>query len=89
MSALVGKERGRTDERTFRRALLAGYPDRVARRRAPGSPKALLASGHGAYVGAVQIKQTDFGIGPIKIGGGVVRVKDELDMTFRTYARIP
>jgi ATP-dependent helicase HrpB len=30
------------------RALLAGYPDRVARRRAPGSPRLLLASGHGA-----------------------------------------
>jgi len=34
----------------FRRALLAGYPDRVARRRGPGSPRVLLASGHGAVV---------------------------------------
>jgi ATP-dependent helicase HrpB len=43
---------GRTlDETAFRRALLAGYPDRVARRRAPGSPRVLLASGHGAVVG--------------------------------------
>ena len=39
------------DEPTFRRALLAGYPDRVARRRAAGSPRVLLASGHGAIVG--------------------------------------
>jgi ATP-dependent helicase HrpB len=38
------------DERTFRRAVLCGYPDRVARRRRPGSPRALLASGHGAVV---------------------------------------
>ena len=30
---------------------LRGYPDRVARRRAPGSPKFLLASGHGAVLG--------------------------------------
>jgi ATP-dependent helicase HrpB len=52
LSRLVAKGRARIDERPFRRALLAGYPDRVARRRAPGSPKALLASGHGAYVGA-------------------------------------
>ena len=35
----------------FRRALLAGYPDRVARRRAPGSARVLLASGHGAVLG--------------------------------------
>jgi len=38
-------------ETEFRRALLAGYPDRVGRRRAPGSPRVLLASGHGATVG--------------------------------------
>jgi hypothetical protein len=38
-----------------------------------------------AYVGAVRIKQTEFGIQPIKIGGGVVRVKDELEISFRVY----
>ena len=32
----------------FRRAILAGYPDRVARRREPGSNDVLLASGTGA-----------------------------------------
>jgi len=39
------------DDEAFRRAILAGYPDRVARRRAPGSPRFLLASGHGAVLG--------------------------------------
>jgi ATP-dependent helicase HrpB len=39
------------DQTAFRRALLAGYPDRVARRRAPGSPRVLLESGHGAVLG--------------------------------------
>jgi hypothetical protein len=39
-----------------------------------------------AYTGAIRIKQTDFGIRPIKIGGGVVKVKDELDISFRVYA---
>jgi len=39
---------GETD---LRRALLAGYPDRVARRRSAGSPRVLLASGHGASIG--------------------------------------
>ena len=32
----------------FRRAVLSGYPDRVARRRSPGSARVLLMSGHGA-----------------------------------------
>ena len=36
------------DDDEFRRAVLAGYPDRVARRRAAGSDKFLLASGTGA-----------------------------------------
>lgn len=37
-------------EGTLLRAVLAGYPDRVARRRARGSPRLLLASGHGAVL---------------------------------------
>jgi len=43
--------RRKLDEPGFRRAVLAGYPDRVARRRERGSPRVLLASGHGAVVG--------------------------------------
>ncbi len=39
------------DDEAFRRAIFTGYPDRVARRRTPGSPRFLLASGHGAVLG--------------------------------------
>ena len=39
-------------DRGFRHAVLAGYPDRVARRRELGSPAVLLASGTGATVAA-------------------------------------
>jgi ATP-dependent helicase HrpB len=41
----------RDDDTTLRRAILSGWPDRVARRRAPGSDKFVLASGHGASLG--------------------------------------
>lgn len=37
-------------ETDFLRAVLAGYPDRVARRREPGSRRVVLASGHGAQL---------------------------------------
>jgi ATP-dependent helicase HrpB len=37
-------------ELQFRRAVFAGYPDRVAKRREPGSPNVLLASGSGAVI---------------------------------------
>jgi ATP-dependent helicase HrpB len=41
---------GMADERLLR-ALLAGFPDRVARRRERGSPRLVLASGAGALLG--------------------------------------
>jgi len=37
-------------ETDLRRALFAGYADRLAKRRAPGSPRVLLASGAGAVL---------------------------------------
>ena len=40
------------DGEVLRRALFAGYPDRVAQRRRAGEPRVLLASGHGAVVGS-------------------------------------
>ena len=41
-------DRRHVDDATLRRALLAGYPDRVAQRREPRSPRLLLSSGTGA-----------------------------------------
>ena len=38
-------------EEAFRRAILTGYPDRVAQRREPGTPNVLLGSGTGATIG--------------------------------------
>lgn len=50
--ALLGdRARSRVDERDLRRALLAGYPDRVARRRANDRTRVLLSSGRGAVMG--------------------------------------
>lgn len=47
---LVGDAyRDRIDETELRKALLSGYPDRVARRR--GGDRATLATGHGAVIG--------------------------------------
>ena len=46
---LLGSDyRQHVDEDTLRRALLAGYPDRVAMRREADSPRLLLSSGTGA-----------------------------------------
>ena len=47
----TGRAPGERDER-LRRALLAGFPDRVAKRRSPGSSRLLMASGGGAVLAA-------------------------------------
>lgn len=46
------------DDDTLRRALLAAFPDRVARRREPGSPRLHLARGHGAVLSRTSTVQT-------------------------------
>ena len=49
------------EHRGLLRAVLAGYPDRVARRRVPGTPRFLLASGHGAVLGRESgVRNADF-----------------------------
>jgi ATP-dependent helicase HrpB len=50
-SAIRNPQSAMTDESGFLRAVLAGYPDRVAQRREPGSPNVKLASGAGAVLG--------------------------------------
>lgn len=34
------------------------------------------------YVGTVRIRQSEFGIKPVKVAGGTVRVKDEIQINF-------
>ena len=58
---LALRERGGDDDETLRRALLAGFPDRVARRRGPGSPRLVLASGTGAVLARESgVREGDF-----------------------------
>lgn len=70
-----------------RRALLAGYPDRVAMRREPGSSRLLLASGTGAALA----RGTDFSAGDfllaLDVSGGeeaLVRVAVPIERDWLT-----
>jgi ATP-dependent helicase HrpB len=49
-AAAKARVEGDDEETIVRRALLAGFPDRLARRRAAGSPRVLLATGHGGVL---------------------------------------
>jgi ATP-dependent helicase HrpB len=72
---LLGDDyRQHIDDATLRRALLAGYPDRVAQRREPKSARVLLSSGTGATLA----REIDDGNGEflvvLDITGDVVRM---------------
>lgn len=41
------------------------------------------------YRGSATIKQADFGIKPISIGGGTIKVKDEVKIDFDIVTRQP
>jgi len=41
-----------------------------------------VQTGEGHYVGQVALKQRDFGITPVSVAGGIVKVKDELQVEF-------
>lgn len=40
-----------------------------------------------AYTGRAVIKQTDFGIKPVSVGGGTIKVKNEVEVEFQIFAR--
>ena len=46
-----------------------------------------VSRANGRYRGAVTVKQRDFGIMPISIAGGTVKVKDEIKIEFDIVAR--
>ena len=85
--------RKHVDDATLRRALLAGYPDRVAMRREPKSPRLLLSSGTGATLA----READDGRGEflvvLDITGDRVRAavpieREWLEPTSRTTVQV-
>ncbi len=42
---------------------------------------------NGHYQGTVELKQRDFGIEPVKVGGGTEKVKDELTLEFQIVGK--
>jgi len=42
-----------------------------------------------SYNGHTTLKQTDFGIKPVSVGGGMVKVKNEVEIDFQIFLRKP
>ena len=77
----------RIDETIFRQAILAGYPDRVAKRR--GAGKVTLATGHGASMGRESgVRDGEWLVALDVTAGGMRRQTDPTEATVRSACRI-
>jgi ATP-dependent helicase HrpB len=71
------KSLGMTGDERLLRALLAGFPDRVARRREPGSSRLVLSSGVGALLGRESgVRKGDLLVA-LEVTGGVAGAASE------------
>ena len=55
-----------------------------------GETRPVLAEvngGSGHYRGSATVRQTDFGIKPVSVGGGTIKVKDEVRVEFEIFGR--
>jgi hypothetical protein len=48
-----------------------------------------MTGGPQEYKGNVKLKQTDYGIEPVSVGGGTIKVKDEIDLEMDIFAGEP
>ena len=70
---LLGAEARSATENELLRALLAGFPDRVAKRREPGSSRLQLASGYGATLARESgVREGEFLLA-LEVAGGLKR----------------
>jgi ATP-dependent helicase HrpB len=81
----VKASHGGDDEAALLRALLLGYPDRVARRREPGSRRLLMASGHGAVLAVESGVEAEYLVA-VEVTAGVAAPSAEA--LVRTASRI-
>lgn len=96
IGAIARREIGEKSAVPLRRAVLAGFPDRVAMRREAGSPRLLLASGAGAslaresrvtggeFLLALDVSGADHGAG----GQALVRMASVVDRDWLVPTRV-
>jgi ATP-dependent helicase HrpB len=86
-SLLRDEYRQHIDDETLRRALLAGYPDRVAMRRERAAPEVLLATGTGARLA----REIDDGasemVVALRVVGEIVHQAVPIDRDWLTHTR--
>ena len=90
-AAVLGSRKvGRIEETAFRQAVLAGYPDRVAKRRSPD--RVTSATGHGAVMGRESGVRDGEWLVALDVTSGMVRLKAEAtsptEATVRSACRI-
>lgn len=82
---LGNRQAGHIDETAFRRAVLAGYPDRVAKRRS--ADRVTLATGHGAVMGRESGVRDGDWLVALDVTSGTVRLKADATSTTEATVR--
>jgi len=84
---LLNSSRPDESDEQLLRAILAAYPDRVARRREPGSDRLLLASGHGARLARSSgVREGEFLVA-VEVMAARRRSLSEASVTFASLIR--
>ncbi len=85
-AGVLGNRQARhIDETVFRRAVLAGYPDRVAKRRS--ADRVTLATGHGAVMGRESGVRDGDWLVALDVTSGTVRLKADATSTTEATVR--
>ena len=84
MLTLVDDVRPDIGDVEFRRAIFAGYPDRVARRREPGAPQVFLSTGTGAVIGRESGVHDAEYLVAVDVTNGIIRMASRVERDWLT-----
>jgi len=81
---IVDDVRADVGEVDFRRAIFAGYPDRVARRREAGAPQVFLSAGTGAVIGRESGVHDAEYLVAVDVTNGIIRMASRVERDWLT-----
>jgi len=84
VQSAIRNQSAMVSESAFLRAVLSGYPDRVAQRRAAGSNDVLLSSGTGARIGRESGVRDGELLVALDVTNGIIRIASRIDREWLT-----
>ena len=83
----AGKDGGEMDPEALLRCVLAGFPDRVVRRRAPGSPRGIMVGGSGIVLDPASVVRDEELFVAVDLDAGARRERSEARVRIASAVR--